>query len=438
MAGYSKSWKIAVCLALCAFLAILFLAILFGCGESNTGKGASSGGSTHKCYLDADADTYGDPFVSTGTDGEGCPAGWVEDNTDCNDSNPEVNPGIVEGPSNRGSCFDGLDNNCDGVADVADEDCHPIIFGRCADEPPAGVELPAPPPDYPYGECPQIRPGRNTIKAGNPPGSMREFLLLAPEDLDPAEKLPVVFMWHWLAGSAAEFAEKGDVQTAVNKMRFLAVIPEAKGDLLFTWPFLLFDSQRRINDELLFFDHMLACISRQYNVNLNCVSSVGVSAGGAWTTYLAHERSRHLASFISLSGGTGHPDDPFNPVQYWSHAEHILPALVLWGGPFDWCGLSFAMTSNHLEDYLTEDGHFFVECIHNCQHAEPPSDEDAQTKYAFLWNFIFDHPYWLEDGKSPYLYEGLPDTFPYWCGIGDGSATIREGECESGLFGDCF
>ncbi len=417
----------------------IVMAILCGCaGDSGDGAEKGAPGSSHNCYQDADSDAFGNPYVSMDFQGESCPDGWVEDNTDCDDTNPLVNPSAIEGPEIRGSCFDGLDNNCDGAADEADEDCYPIIFGSCADDPPAGVELPSPPPEYPYGECPQIKPGMNTIIAGNPPGSSRKFLLVAPVNLDPAEKLPVVFMWHWLAGSAREFMEKGDVQTAVNEMRFLAVIPEAKGDLLFTWPFLLFDSQRRLDDELLFFDHMLACISQQYNVNLNCVSSVGVSAGGTWTTYLAHERSQYLASFISLSGGAGRPGDYLNPVQYWTHAAHILPAIVLWGGPFDWCGLSFAALSNYLEDYLTEDGHFFVECIHNCQHAEPPSEEDAMTKYAFLWQFVFDHPYWLEDGKSPYLFTGLPDTFPEWCGIGDDSATIRHGECESGLFGDCF
>lgn len=416
------------------------MTFLFGCsgnggGSDDDDSADDDSGPTLTCYEDADADTYGNPLVNEEFEGENCPDGWVKDNTDCDDTNPNVYPGAVEGPEKKGSCFDGLDNDCNGAKDELDDKCYLITFGTCSDEPPAGVELPAPLPEYSGGSCPQLSSGMNTIISG---GVTREFLIVAPEDLEPTENLPVIFMWYWLAGDAYDFLKKSDAQTAVNKMRFLAVIPEKKGDLLFTWPFLLIDSKKRLNEELLFFDDMLTCLGEQYNLNLNCVGTVGVSSGGTWTTYLAHQRSQYLASFLSLSGGAGHPDNILNPVQYWQHAVHKLPAIVLWGGPGDWCGLSFATLSNYLEDYLEEDGHFFVECIHNCQHAEPPAEGDPITKYAFLWNFVFDHPYWLEDGKSSYVVNGLPEGFPEWCGIGDDSAEIRVGECEHGPFGQCF
>ncbi len=57
-------------------------------------------------YLDADGDTYGDAAVST--QAASAPAGYVADNTDCDDSNPAVNPGAAE------VCGDGLDNDCVG------------------------------------------------------------------------------------------------------------------------------------------------------------------------------------------------------------------------------------------------------------------------------------------------------------------------------------
>jgi hypothetical protein len=43
---------------------------------------------------------------------------------DCDDNNPDRYPGLIEHPL-RGTCDDGLDNDCDNVADEADPDCGP-------------------------------------------------------------------------------------------------------------------------------------------------------------------------------------------------------------------------------------------------------------------------------------------------------------------------
>jgi len=59
-------------------------------------------------YADTDNDGYGDPAVYQ--DVCATPSGYVLDNTDCDDTRPNVNPGMAE------ICNDGLDNNCDGNA----------------------------------------------------------------------------------------------------------------------------------------------------------------------------------------------------------------------------------------------------------------------------------------------------------------------------------
>lgn len=319
--------------------------------------------------------------------------------------------------------------------DPAEEEPLPPRVVTCADEPPPGSDLPDPLPAY-EGTCPALVPGRNTITSS---GDERRFLLAVPAGLDPAERLPVAFLWHWLGGDANGFFEKGQVQAAADQARFLAIAPEAKGDLLMKWPFLLSDGAPRMEKEARFFDDMLACAAEQFRVNESCVSSVGVSSGALWADQLAQLRSRRLASFLSLSGGVGAPGDWLNPVHTWNGAAHKLPAVVLWGGPLDFCGLTFQTVSGHLEDALVAGGHFFVECVHNCAHAEPPLETPpGESKYSMLWTFIFDHPYWLRDGESPYLVTGLPGAFPAWCGIGPGSATIRTGECDSGLLGQCL
>lgn len=59
-------------------------------------------------YLDNDGDSYGDSNISTESDSQ--PDGYVADNTDCDDSDQDVNPGSAETQNSK-------DDNCDGIVD---------------------------------------------------------------------------------------------------------------------------------------------------------------------------------------------------------------------------------------------------------------------------------------------------------------------------------
>jgi hypothetical protein len=65
-------------------------------------------GVTTTYYQDADGDTYGNPAVSQ--DACSAPAGYVTDNTDCDDTNAAVNPGAAE-------VCNSIDDDCDGAID---------------------------------------------------------------------------------------------------------------------------------------------------------------------------------------------------------------------------------------------------------------------------------------------------------------------------------
>lgn len=68
-------------------------------------------------YADNDADGYGDASNSIEA-GSTAPIGYVLDNTDCNDSDANMNPGAQD-------VYDGVDNDCDGDIDecLDDSDC---------------------------------------------------------------------------------------------------------------------------------------------------------------------------------------------------------------------------------------------------------------------------------------------------------------------------
>ncbi len=281
--------------------------------------------------------------------------------------------------------------------------------------------------------------GDNTVMTSHGP---RDFILVTPDAPTEGEPLPVLFMWHWLGGSAQKFLEKGDIQTAATEQHFIAVIPQSKGATIVgtsfdtRWPFDITQTSGRMQEELEFFDNMLSCVEQQFAVNRSCVSSIGVSAGALFDAQLAQARSNMLASFISLSGGTS-----ANWIKPWNGAARKLPAVVLWGGdgPPDMdgnkdilgcfgVGMDFSVASRALEQGLVDDGHFFVECRHNCGHVEPPLEAPpGESKYAGMWEFALDHPFWLPAGQSPYLTDGLPAGMPSWCAIGAGNSVPRSG-----------
>lgn len=287
----------------------------------------------------------------------------------------------------------------------------------CHDEAPPGA--PEPPPLVSAAGCPMLVPGENTIDG-------RKLLVVTPSDLKPDERLPVAVLWHWLGGSAQSFFDKAEVQSAADHYRFVAAIPESKGDLQFKWPIESVQSQKRIDEEYEFFDRILACLDASLTIQRHCVGSVGVSAGAIWTQVLASGRGAHLSSILSLSGGEG------GLVQGFKGTDKKMPTMVLWGGSMDNCfGLmNFETLSKNLEKKLVDDGHFVLECVHNCGHSPPPfALPGAPTPFSPMWEFILDHPAWLPAGASPYVDGGVPDTFPSWCEVGAGNATPRTGEC---------
>jgi len=366
----------------------------------------------------SDAPAEASPAGSSGASGSSGSSGASSSSGSSGASSSSGSSGASSSSGASGS------SGSSGSADIAAL----VPTASCATPVPAGAPRALPLPTY-AGTCPALAAPPTATKLTSS-GAERELLVFRPSTIAPNESLPVVFLWHWLGGDAGQMGSVLDVQTAVDQRRFIAVVPSAKGDALFRWPFEATQSQGRVDEEAKFFDDMLACVAAAFpaNVNKDCVSSIGVSAGALWTAQLAIERSTRLSSVVSLSGGTG------DVVRPWKAAPHKVPALVLWGGsndvyPSNFPIVNFSNASKNLESGLSAGSHFVVECVHNCGHDVPPFDVPAAgsgaLRFDTIWRFVLDHPYWLPAAASPYASKSLPAAFPAWCGKGVGSATPR-------------
>ena len=76
--------------------------------DNNCSGEADDGLTQNTYYADTDNDTFGDADNTTTTCDTSPPAGFVTDNTDCDDTNDEIYPGATETADN------GIDEDCDG------------------------------------------------------------------------------------------------------------------------------------------------------------------------------------------------------------------------------------------------------------------------------------------------------------------------------------
>ena len=245
-------------------------------------------------------------------------------------------------------------------------------------------------------DCPTLEAGTVT---GFPSGGVeRTFELVLPPGADTAEDMPVVFAFHGLGGSPAQFLEDHPLPPAAEALGAIVVVPRAT-DLGGTEAWDPYSSPGG-NKDVAFFDDMLTCVSEQYPVDPDRVHVMGFSNGGLVTGMLLTVRSSVIASVAPFAGGLGQafPDD-----------ARAIPTLMTWGGPEDEAaGTDFHRLALEMQETLSERGHPLVVCEHDRQH-----EIDADW-WPWVMRFFADHP--RTEAGAPYA-SGLPEVFPEWCRV---------------------
>lgn len=246
---------------------------------------------------------------------------------------------------------------------------------------------------YSGGTCPALVDGDNDgfLSAEKE----RSFILKLPENPEGA---PVLFLWHWLGGSATQALRVFDYNRLPEDEGIIVVAPESCCDT-FEWQFM---TPPEDNVDLVFFDDLLSCLDQQFQIDRDRVWATGMSAGGLWTTYLTIHRASWLVSTAIFSGGT-------DPVIDYETPPSPIPVMLTWGGPTDlYAVLSFEEASLAFEAQIEADGSFVVPCVHDGGHTIPSGGPEAGLE------FLMDHP--RNAVPEPYA-DGLPSDFPDYCAL---------------------
>ena len=142
----------------------------------------------------------------------GAPAGGSDASTDAPDVSLDVAEASLDAP------------------DVPTDDDVPTDRVRVV--PTTWSRTPPPLPTYSRGRCPALRGGGDLATSLNeafPSGPhTRRFRLVVPRGYDPAgtDRWPVLFAWHWLAGSSEMMMREGEIPQAAEQARMIVVVPD--------------------------------------------------------------------------------------------------------------------------------------------------------------------------------------------------------------------
>lgn len=256
----------------------------------------------------------------------------------------------------------------------------------------SAVVPPAPRPTLPRatGACPTFKSG---TLAFSPGGDARTARIWMDEQAAKDHDGPVVFYWHGTFSSPDE-AEMGLGQAGISAITALGgIVVGANTTNPGVFPWLT-----ETDKTFALVDEIVACAEDRIGIDERRIHSVGMSAGGLFTSALSLARSSLLASVAVYSGGS---DETFAGPD-----ANKFAAMVFFGGPSDNVfGKDFKASSEAYAQTLRAAGHFVMLCDHDEGHKLPPGREGAVVP------FFLDHPYGT---PSPYRIS-VPAGVPSYC-----------------------
>lgn len=126
----------------------------------------------------------------------------------------------------------------------------------------------------------------------------RTYRIKMPDSHDGATKVGAVVFMHGWRGSAAGIMRNKSLTKAVSDMGLALVAPKSRGE---DWS-LPNAPSGKTEDEMVFFDALIADVTANHNVDPARMMATGFSAGGMMVWNLACERSDLFAGFAPIAG----------------------------------------------------------------------------------------------------------------------------------------
>ena len=251
--------------------------------------------------------------------------------------------------------------------------------------------------------CPSIAVGTNKMNSAT---RDRTFEVRLPDGPTPTEALPLVLLYHGVGGDAPTMITDAHYDALMKTEKLILVAPNSERDpktgkavLKTDWYYgaSLFDMD---NPDLVYFDDLVNCVSKTYQIDPKRIYVTGMSGGGLESTFIGANRAAVVAAASPFSGGF---------LVKWPKYDHKVPFLVTWGGTEDSAySQNFDTLAKQLIGYLLGAGNVTVQCNHGTGHKWPA--EMTAASWKFLSSFT------LDSTDNPFA-TSLPAVFPSYCSI---------------------